>query len=83
MTPITTKSTKAEILAAYKTVTAAYVADRAKALTPTVTAEAASNTARAVWVELVELIRDTYLLGCWCRKGFDKLVDELRVTVKN
>jgi len=75
---ITAKSTKAEILAAYQAVSAAYAADRAQAVAPTITVEAASNTAKVVWGELVSLIQDTYQLGCWCRKGFDQMVDELR-----
>lgn len=28
--------------------------------------------------ELIALVEDTYRLGAWCRKGFDRLVAELR-----
>ena len=73
---ITTKSTKAEILAAYKAVSEAYAADRAQAVAPVITAEAAANSAAVVWSELVALIQDIYHFGAWCRKGFDRVLDE-------
>jgi len=71
MTAITTKSTKAEILAAYRDL---------EAITEnqTITADQLKNTATTVWTELVALIQDTYRLGCWCRKGYDRVLDELK-----
>jgi len=80
---ITTKSTKAEILAAYKNVSEAYAADRAQAIAPVITAEAAANSATVVWSELVALVQDTYRFGAWCRKGFDQVLDEMKLIVKN
>ena len=68
---ITTKSTKAQILAAYNELHAASTSQ-------TITLTQAQNTAEIVWTELVSLIQDTYRLGCWCRKGFDRVLDELR-----
>ena len=28
--------------------------------------------------EIISLAEDTYRFGAWCRKGFDRVVDELR-----
>ena len=75
---ITSKSTKAEILAAYNELSSELWETHQAYSTQTVTLAATRNTAEIVWTELVNLIRDTYLLGCWCRKGFDRVVDELR-----
>ena len=80
---ITTKSTKAEILAAYKAVSEAYAADRAQAVAPVITAEAVANSVTVVWSELVALVQDTYHFGVWCRKGFDQVLDEMKLIVKN
>ena len=73
---ITTKSTKAEILTAYRAL-------EAQSNAQTITAPLAINTAQVVWSELVALIQDTYRFGAWCRKGFDRVLDECHVTVKN
>ena len=70
---LTQKNTKAEILAAYEALAAQYAADQAQAVIPTVTWEAIVNTARIAWAELKLLVRDTYRLGAFCRKGFDKV----------
>ena len=65
---LTSKSTKAEILAAYEA--AAARADSQYVSWPLV-----ANTARLVFTEAVALAKDTYALGALCRKGFDALVD--------
>lgn len=65
---LSSKSTKAEILAAYQA--AAARADSQYLSWPLV-----ANTARLVASEAVALVHDTYALGALCRKGFDSLVD--------
>lgn len=73
---ITTKSTKPEILKAYRAL-------EAQASAQTITIPMARNTAVVVWTELVAFGQDSYRFGCWCRKGFDRVLDELRLIVKN
>ena len=73
---ITSKSTKPEILKAYRAL-------EAQASSQTITMPLARNTAIVVWTELVAFAQDTYRFGAWCRKGFDRVLDELRLIVKN
>ena len=69
---ITSKSTKAEILAAY----------RVAASRPPVTwgdvPDLIARTARTVADETVILIKDCYSLGVWCRKQTRVIQDEIR-----
>ena len=83
MSAITTKSTKAEILAAYKQLSAAYAKDRAEAVVPMITLEATMNTLRFVGRELINLVNDVYSLGAFCRKASQPLLDRAILIVKN
>lgn len=83
MPAITTKSTKAEILAAYEQLSAAYAKDRAEAVVPMITLEATVNTLRFVGHELLSLAGDIYRLGAFCRKASQPLLDRAILIVKN
>jgi hypothetical protein len=65
---VTSKSTKAEILAAYEALAAQSKAQY-------VTLPLIRNSLARVARELVALVRDVYNLGAFCRKGFDQVLD--------
>jgi|DEB19_MinimDraft_3_1074340.scaffolds.fasta_scaffold492882_1 hypothetical protein len=67
---LTSKSTKAEILAGYEALAA-------QQATQYVTWPLVVNTARRVWSELQALVRDVYRLGAHCRKGVDSLLAQV------
>lgn len=65
---ITSKSTKAEILAAYEAL-------QAQSKTQFVTLPLLLNTAQMIAREVRSLAVDVFRLGAWCRKGFDQVLD--------
>ena len=65
---ITSKSTKADILAAYEAL-------QAQSQTRYVTLPLIKNTARLVARELTALVRDVFALGAFCRKVFNRVLD--------
>jgi hypothetical protein len=65
---ITSKSTKADILAAYNAL-------QAQSEARYVTLPLICNTLALVAREALALVRDVYSLGAWCRKGFDQVLD--------
>ncbi|MGA0808513.1 MAG: hypothetical protein ACO3PI_05640 [Burkholderiaceae bacterium] len=65
---ITSKSTKAEILAAYEALQAQSQAEY-------VTLPLLLNTVRMIAREARSLVADTFRLVAWCRKGFDQVLD--------
>ena len=73
---ITTKSTKAQLLshieeleASHQAVTLALAAAQPVSL---------QDRATALINELIALAEDTYRFGAWCRKGFDRVLTELK-----
>ena len=73
---ITSKSTKAQLLqhieeleTSHQAICMALVAAQPVPL---------KERAAAVVNELIALVEDTYRLGAWCRKGFDRVLTELR-----
>ncbi len=65
---ITSKSTKAEILAAYEAL-------QAQSESRYLSWPLIANTARLVARELQALVVDLYRLGAFCHKGFDQVLD--------
>lgn len=80
---ITAKSTKAEILAAYEANCTAYAAAMYRLARPVISWPAVVNTAKLTVREIADLADDTYRFGRWCRKGFDRVLDEMRMIVNN
>lgn len=80
---ITAKSTKAEILAAYEANCTAYAAAMYRLAKPVISWPAVVNTAKLIAREAVAFADDAYRFGCWCRKGFDRVLDEMRMIVNN
>ena len=80
---ITAKSTKAEILAAYKASCTAYNAAINRLAEPVMSWPVIVNTAKLIAREIADLANDTYRFGRWCRKGFDRMLDEMRMIVNN
>jgi hypothetical protein len=66
---LSTKATKAEILAAYETLAAQQASQY-------ITWPLVANTARLVWTEAQALVRDVYNAGALCRKEVDKLIGQ-------
>ena len=73
---ITSKSTKAQLLQHIEELEASHqAATMALAQAqPTPLREQAAHIIN----ELIALIEDTYRLGAWCRKGFDRALTEVR-----
>ena len=73
---ITAKSTKAQLLQHIEELEASHQAVSLALLQ----AQPVSLKERAAAAvnEFISLAEDTYRLGAWCRKGFDRVVDELR-----
>ena len=73
---ITTKSTKAELLQHIEELNTLLIrAEREVELTRPVPLK---ERAAAAVNELTALVEDAYRFGAWCRKGFDRVLTELR-----
>ena len=83
MSAITTKSTKAEILAAYNELSEEFWSVHQAATSQTVTWPAIVNTARVVRREFFSLCQDVYNAGTFCRKASQPLIDKAILIVKN
>ena len=70
MANITSKSTKAEILAAYKAL-------KAEPITAHDVIQWLADRCATIWREVVELVKDVHRLGKWARQCYHSVVAEL------